>query len=156
MTPDHDRSRSPIGRTGLADLLRGHRRTAGLTQAELASRAGVGVRTVRDLERGRAARPQRTTVELLADALALTGGARAAFRAAARPAATAPPHEAAGQPRPPPRRRRTTRPPGSSRSPAPPAPPPVRRSRSRRRSRWSAGTGTSPNSPGCSPPTRPW
>ncbi|MEU7802914.1 helix-turn-helix domain-containing protein [Micromonospora arborensis] len=84
MTPDHDRSRSPAGRTALPELLRGHRRTAGLTQAELASRAGVGVRTVRDLERGRSVRPQRTTVELLAAALALTGASRAAFLAAAR------------------------------------------------------------------------
>ncbi|PYC68932.1 XRE family transcriptional regulator [Micromonospora arborensis] len=89
MTPDHDRSRSPAGRTALPELLRGHRRTAGLTQAELASRAGVGVRTVRDLERGRSVRPQRTTVELLAAALALTGTSRAAFLAAARGSAGA-------------------------------------------------------------------
>ncbi|MEU8419967.1 helix-turn-helix domain-containing protein [Micromonospora sp. NPDC048835] len=84
MTPDHDRSRSPAGRTTLPELLRGHRRAAGLTQAELASRAGVGVRTVRDLERGRSVRPQRTTVELLAGALELTGTSRAAFMAASR------------------------------------------------------------------------
>lgn len=87
MTPDHDRSRSPAGRTPLPELLREHRRAAGLTQAELASRAGVGVRTVRDLERGRAVRPQRTTVDLLATALALTGTSRSAFLAAARGAA---------------------------------------------------------------------
>ncbi|MCW3842420.1 helix-turn-helix domain-containing protein [Micromonospora yasonensis] len=86
MTPDHDRSRSPGGRTPLPDLLRGHRLGAGLTQAELAARAGVGVRTVRDLERGRSARPQRTTVDLLADALGLAGADRQAFLAAARPA----------------------------------------------------------------------
>ncbi|WCN81582.1 ATP-binding protein [Micromonospora sp. LH3U1] len=84
MTPPHDRSRSPAGRTPLPELLRGHRRAAGLTQAELASRSGVGVRTVRDLERGRSVRPQRTTVELLAAALALTGANRLAFLAAAR------------------------------------------------------------------------
>ncbi|MCO1596393.1 helix-turn-helix domain-containing protein [Micromonospora sp. RHAY321] len=94
MTPDHDRSRSPAGRTGLSDLLRGHRRTAGLTQAELASLAGVGVRTVRDLERGRSVRPQRTTVELLAAALELTGGTRAAFLAAARNTAGGEPPQA--------------------------------------------------------------
>ncbi|MEW1584002.1 helix-turn-helix domain-containing protein [Micromonospora vinacea] len=90
MTPDHDRSRSPAGRTTLPELLRGHRRAASLTQAELASRAGVGVRTVRDLERGRSVRPQRTTVELLAGALALTGTSRAAFLAAARGAGAEP------------------------------------------------------------------
>ncbi|MFI6782374.1 ATP-binding protein [Micromonospora sp. NPDC050276] len=84
MTPDHHRSRSPAVRTTLPELLRGHRRAAGLTQAELASRAGVGVRTVRDLERGRAIRPQRTTVELLAAALELSGTGRAAFLSAAR------------------------------------------------------------------------
>ncbi|MCM0677696.1 helix-turn-helix domain-containing protein, partial [Micromonospora phytophila] len=99
MTPDHDRSRSPGGRTRLPDLLRGHRLAAGLTQAELASRAGVGVRTVRDLERGRSARPQRTTVELLAGALELTGAARSAFLAAARgPVPTAPPLTAGSAP----------------------------------------------------------
>ncbi|MDG4835943.1 helix-turn-helix domain-containing protein [Micromonospora sp. WMMD967] len=88
MTPDHDGSRSPAGRTPLPELLREHRRAVGLTQAELASRAGVGVRTVRDLERGRAVRPQRTTVDLLAAALALAGADRAAFLAAARGSGT--------------------------------------------------------------------
>ncbi|KAB1931825.1 XRE family transcriptional regulator [Micromonospora sp. ALFpr18c] len=84
MTPDHDGSRGPAGRTGLPELLRAHRRAAGLTQAELAARSGVGVRTVRDLERGRSVRPQRTTVGLLAEALELSGATRAAFMAAAR------------------------------------------------------------------------
>ncbi|MFG3688875.1 ATP-binding protein [Micromonospora sp. NPDC047740] len=95
MTPDHDRSPSTGGRTGLSDLLRGHRLAAGLTQAELATRAGVGVRTIRDLERGRSARPQRTTVDLLAGALGLTGTRRQAFLAAARPAPSAAPRPAA-------------------------------------------------------------
>ncbi|MDM4721656.1 helix-turn-helix domain-containing protein [Micromonospora sp. WMMA1363] len=86
MTPEHDRPRRPGGPNGMPDLLRGHRLAAGLTQAELASRAGVGVRTVRELERGRSLRPQRTTVDLLAAALGLTEPARSAFLAAARPA----------------------------------------------------------------------
>ncbi|MFG1675292.1 ATP-binding protein [Micromonospora sp. NPDC049282] len=98
MTPDHDRSRSPGDRTPLSDLLRGHRLVAGLTQAELADRAGVGVRTVRDLERGRATRPQRTTVDLLADALDLTGASRREFVATARPTPAAAPVEAAPDP----------------------------------------------------------
>ncbi len=100
MTPDHDRSRSPGGRTPLPDLLRGHRLAAGLTQAELAARAGVGVRTVRDLERGRSARPQRTTVDLLADALGLAGASRQTFLAAARPASAAPHPPVTGSPAP--------------------------------------------------------
>ncbi|MEV1332842.1 helix-turn-helix domain-containing protein [Micromonospora costi] len=84
MTPADDRPPGSAGRTALPDLLRSHRLAAGLTQAELAARAGVGVRTVRDVERGRSSRPQRTTVELLAGALDLGGTARAAFLAAAR------------------------------------------------------------------------
>lgn len=78
MTADHGSEQ------GFHGLLRSRRLAAGLTQAELATGAGIGVRTVRDLERGRASRPQRTTVELLASALGLTGDDRAAFVAAAR------------------------------------------------------------------------
>lgn len=92
MTADHGSDQGG-GRFDL--LLRGLRRAAGLTQAELAGRARVGVRTVRDLERGRASRPQRTTVELLAEALGLTGADRAGFLAAARGAGP----DAGGQPR---------------------------------------------------------
>src|SRR5690349_18490666 len=78
MTADHGADQ------GFDALLKAHRRAAGLTQHELATRAGVGVRTVRDLERGRASRPQRTTVDLLADALNLTGTTRTEFVAVAR------------------------------------------------------------------------
>jgi tetratricopeptide (TPR) repeat protein/transcriptional regulator with XRE-family HTH domain len=67
-----------------AALLRQLRGGAGLTQEELAEAAGVSVRSVRDLERGRVATPQKETVRLLADALRLTGQARAEFRAVAR------------------------------------------------------------------------
>ncbi|MBM2616835.1 helix-turn-helix domain-containing protein [Actinoplanes sp. LDG1-06] len=69
---------------GFDAVLRRERLRARLTQDELATRAAVGVRTVRDLERGRASRPQRTTVELLAAALGLAGADREAFLAAAR------------------------------------------------------------------------
>jgi predicted ATPase len=79
--PDHEASTPSVG---FAAVLRAHRRAAGLTQQELAARAGVGVRTVRELERGRATRPQRGTVELLADALGLVANARVRFMEAAR------------------------------------------------------------------------
>ncbi|MFC7547251.1 ATP-binding protein [Plantactinospora sp. GCM10030261] len=84
MTADHGRGREDMTLDG---LLRQRRRAAGLTQSELAQRAGVGVRTVRDLERGRSTRPQRTTIELIATALGLTGAERMGFLAAARTAA---------------------------------------------------------------------
>jgi tetratricopeptide (TPR) repeat protein/transcriptional regulator with XRE-family HTH domain len=67
-----------------AGLLRQLRTGAGLTQEELAEAASVSVRSVRDLERGRVATPQKETVRLLADALRLGGAARAEFEAAAR------------------------------------------------------------------------
>ena len=65
-------------------FLRELRRAAGLTQEELAQGARVGVRTLRDLETGRAVRPQRSTVDLLASALGLEGAERDRFVAAAR------------------------------------------------------------------------
>src|SRR5215469_13334606 len=67
-----------------ASLLRMLRTGAALTQEELAEAASVSVRSVRDLERGRVATPQKETVRLLADALHLGGAARAEFEAAAR------------------------------------------------------------------------
>src|SRR4051812_38726926 len=90
MTSDHGAGQAG---PGFDAVLRSHRLRAKLTQQELAARAAIGVRTVRDLERGRASRPQRTTAELLATALDLAGPDRAAFLAAARgqspdPAAT--------------------------------------------------------------------
>ena len=81
-------------------MLRSHRLRSSLTQDELATLAGIGVRTVRDLERGRVARPQRTTAELLADALRLTASDRAAFLAAARGPASPPPAPAPPPPAP--------------------------------------------------------
>jgi transcriptional regulator with XRE-family HTH domain len=76
--------RTDQGGSGFALVLRQHRLRANLTQEELAARAAIGVRTVRDLERGRASRPQRTTVELLAAALGLAAADRESFLAAAR------------------------------------------------------------------------
>jgi transcriptional regulator with XRE-family HTH domain len=56
---------------GFGRLLRGYRTAAGLTQEELAGRAGLSVRAVSDMERGRTARPFGRSVRLLADALGL-------------------------------------------------------------------------------------
>jgi transcriptional regulator with XRE-family HTH domain/tetratricopeptide (TPR) repeat protein len=67
-----------------AGLLRQLRTEVRLTQEELAEAAGLSLRSVSDLERGRVAVPQRDTVRLLADALHLIGPARARFEAVAR------------------------------------------------------------------------
>jgi len=67
-----------------AGLLRQLRMSAGLSQEEFAEAAGVGVRTVSDLERGVALTARKDTARLLADALNLTGTDRASFEAVAR------------------------------------------------------------------------
>jgi transcriptional regulator with XRE-family HTH domain len=67
-----------------AGLLRKLRARSRRTQQELADAAGLGLRTVSDLERGVAATPQKETVRLLADALGLIGPQRAQFETAAR------------------------------------------------------------------------
>ncbi|MER7104676.1 AAA family ATPase [Streptomyces humidus] len=61
------------------------RRAAGLTQEELAEAAGMTARSIRDLERGRRARPQRRTAQLLVSALGLEDSDAAALLAAGRP-----------------------------------------------------------------------
>jgi tetratricopeptide (TPR) repeat protein/transcriptional regulator with XRE-family HTH domain len=74
-------------RDGFGELVRDRRVAAGLTQEELAERSGVSVRTISDLERGRIARPRRSSVDLLSSALGLAGlagDAPAGFSAAAR------------------------------------------------------------------------
>jgi DNA-binding SARP family transcriptional activator/DNA-binding XRE family transcriptional regulator len=55
----------------LADLVRTHRRKAELTQQELASRAGLSLAALRDLEQGRRSRPRAGSVAALANALDL-------------------------------------------------------------------------------------
>jgi transcriptional regulator with XRE-family HTH domain len=66
------------------ELLRHHRLAAGLTQEELAERAGLSKRGISDLERGARTRPQRETVKFLAEGLGLAGPTLAAFIAVAR------------------------------------------------------------------------
>jgi predicted ATPase/DNA-binding XRE family transcriptional regulator len=67
-----------------AGLLRQLRAEARLTQEELAAAAGVGTRSVSDLERGTHATAHKDTALLLADALSLAGPVRVLFVAAAR------------------------------------------------------------------------
>ncbi len=67
-----------------AVLLRQLRTSAGLTQEQLAERARLSPRSISDLERGIHVTARRETTQLLAEALGLTGPARAAFEAAAR------------------------------------------------------------------------
>ena len=71
------------------DLLKRHRLTAGLSQEELAERAGLSPRGVSDLERGARTNPRPGTVRLLAEALQLAEADRAAFLVAAHAAHTA-------------------------------------------------------------------
>ncbi|HEY7834797.1 MAG TPA: tetratricopeptide repeat protein [Ktedonobacterales bacterium] len=77
-------------------VLRRQRRAVGLTQEELAARAGLSARGIADLERGARHTPRRDTVELLARALggsqeieAVLFAALAAARRATTPASAA-------------------------------------------------------------------
>jgi transcriptional regulator with XRE-family HTH domain len=61
-----DRQRSIQG------VLRQARWSTGLTQEELATKCGVSVRTISDIERGHVVRPRATTLRQLAAGLSLT------------------------------------------------------------------------------------
>ena len=63
--------------------LRCLRASAGLTQEELAERAGLTAKGIAAIERGRSRRPQPQTLRALADALAIVGEERARFFGAA-------------------------------------------------------------------------
>jgi predicted ATPase/transcriptional regulator with XRE-family HTH domain len=71
-----------IPAASFAALLRRHRVATGLSQEALAERAGLSVRAISDLERGARRTPYRETVSLLADALGLVDGDRAALEEA--------------------------------------------------------------------------
>jgi DNA-binding SARP family transcriptional activator/tetratricopeptide (TPR) repeat protein/DNA-binding XRE family transcriptional regulator len=71
---DGDEAGSVVGAA-----VRRHRLAAGFTQEELAGRAGVSVRTLRDLERGRIRQPRARSVRGLANALELSVAQRDAL-----------------------------------------------------------------------------
>ncbi len=71
--------------TPFGQLLRRHRLAAGLSQEDLAERAGLSIRGISDLERGARSIPRLETIRLLADALGLDPDERAALIAATRP-----------------------------------------------------------------------
>ncbi|MGW3464771.1 helix-turn-helix transcriptional regulator, partial [Streptomyces olivaceoviridis] len=66
-------------------VLRRLREDAGLTQDELERRSGVSVSTIRGLETGKRSNPRMTTVQQLADALALRSEDREELLGAAVP-----------------------------------------------------------------------
>ena len=75
---------SPPPRGSFGALLRACRHWALLSQEQLAARAEVSERTVRDLEAGRVRSPRPDIVRLLSGALQLAGPQRASWLAAAR------------------------------------------------------------------------
>ncbi len=74
----------PERQAAFGDVLRHYRVMAGLTQEELAERAGVSERSINGMECGVQHVPRKDTVRLLADALQLSSPDRSAFEAAAR------------------------------------------------------------------------
>jgi predicted ATPase/DNA-binding XRE family transcriptional regulator len=80
---------SESGAEPFGAMLRRLRQDGGLTQEELAERAGLSVRGLSDLERGVNRTARRETARLFADALGLSGEARTQFLEAARGRPTA-------------------------------------------------------------------
>ena len=81
---------SEVEGSGFGVRLRQLRERAGLTQEDLAVRAGVTAKGIAALERGRRQRPYPHTVAALADALGLAGAERAAFMNRTRPSGETP------------------------------------------------------------------
>ncbi len=76
-----------------AAVLRRHRKRSGLTQQELADKAGISVAAVRDLEQARSRRPRARSIRALAGALGLSP---AQLPAPARPSSPEAPPEPDG------------------------------------------------------------
>jgi predicted ATPase/DNA-binding XRE family transcriptional regulator len=75
---------TPEDESSLALLMRRHRNAIGLTQEELAERAGISARAVSDIERGRRRLIYRDTARRLSKALGLGPEESGTFEAAAR------------------------------------------------------------------------
>ena len=75
-------------------LLRRARRAAGLTQEQLAERAGLSARVISDIERGVIRAPRQDTLELLAGALGLDDTAKVRWKQARRRQAMRAPRDA--------------------------------------------------------------
>src|SRR2546429_6289510 len=71
VTPAREACGVERGSASFGDAMRAQRLRAGLTQQELAKRAGVSVRAVRYIEQGRVERPRRESVRRLAEAVGL-------------------------------------------------------------------------------------
>ncbi|WP_410791230.1 BTAD domain-containing putative transcriptional regulator [Kribbella sp. C-35] len=69
---------------GFGALLRRLRQDAGVTQRDLAERAGVSIAAIRDLEQGRTRSPKDSSIEALANALELPGPETESLQAAAK------------------------------------------------------------------------
>jgi transcriptional regulator with XRE-family HTH domain len=82
---DAEVSATGTARGGFGELLRSYRRSAALTQEELADLAQLSPRAIWDLERGRRQRPRRSTVDGLIRALPLDAMQARLLAAAARP-----------------------------------------------------------------------
>jgi transcriptional regulator with XRE-family HTH domain len=74
-----------VDTSSFAELLRQHRQARGLTQEELAERAGLSERAISDLERGLKHAPRASTVRLLVRGLGLHEPEAAALLRAAQP-----------------------------------------------------------------------
>jgi predicted ATPase/transcriptional regulator with XRE-family HTH domain len=72
-------------RRSFGSVLKRFRVAAGLTHEGLAERAGLGARTISDLERGESRAPRPATLELLVEALGLSAEQRTELLVAARP-----------------------------------------------------------------------
>ncbi|WP_309223311.1 tetratricopeptide repeat protein [Micromonospora sp. CP22] len=74
-----------MGMARFSQMVTAHRRRLGLTQEDVAAATGLAVRSIRDVENGRVARPRKSTVRLLAEAFNLSAADRVHFIHAADP-----------------------------------------------------------------------